>query len=96
MLGSSYADGAVVLSIHVVTNLFICLGVAQSLWIVNERKGLFILYKSLTGLLVCGFSNLILIPLYGIKGAAIAAVLSQLSASMLFNLVFAKNIFNAN
>ncbi|HAV7859040.1 TPA: flippase [Salmonella enterica] len=93
MLGSSYADGAVVLSIHVVTNLFICLGVAQSLWIVNERKGLFILYKSLTGLLVCGFSNLILIPLYGIKGAAIAAVLSQLSASMLFNFVFAKKIF---
>ncbi|EAU2706048.1 hypothetical protein D7D07_26205 [Salmonella enterica] len=75
------------------TNLFICLGIAQSLWIVNERKGLFILYKSLTGLLVCGFSNLILIPLYGIKGAAIAAVLSQLSASMLFNLVFAKKIF---
>jgi O-antigen/teichoic acid export membrane protein len=93
MLGTNYTDGVVVLAIHVVTNLFICLGVAQSLWIVNERKGTFILYKSLTGLVVCGIANMILIPLYGIKGAAISAVLSQFAASVLFNLLFAKNIF---
>lgn len=93
MLGASYTDGVGVLTIHVVTNLFIGLGVAQSLWIVNERKGTFILYKSLTGLFVCGIANLILIPLYGIKGAAFAAVLSQISAAMFFNLIFAKKIF---
>lgn len=93
MLGHSYIDGSQILSIHVATNLFICLGVAQSLWIVNERKGSFMLYKSLTGLIVCGVANFILIPYYGIKGAAISAVLSQIAASMLFNLFFARKIF---
>lgn len=93
MLGTNYTNGIGVLAIHVVTNLFICLGVAQSLWIVNERKGTFTLYKSLTGLVVCGIANFTLIPYYGIKGAAISAVMSQFSASILFNLFFAKRIF---
>ncbi|HCC7832268.1 TPA: polysaccharide biosynthesis C-terminal domain-containing protein, partial [Escherichia coli] len=93
MLGANYKDGVGVLSIHVITNLFICLGISQSLWIVNERKGTFILYKSITGLVVSVIANIILIPLYGIKGAAIASVLSQITASTIFNLCFAKKIF---
>ncbi|HFI7967927.1 TPA: flippase [Escherichia coli] len=93
MLGPNYKDGVGVLSIHVITNLFICLGISQSLWIVNERKGTFILYKSITGLVVSVIANIILIPLYGIKGAAIASVLSQITASTIFNLCFAKKIF---
>ncbi|ENM5424254.1 polysaccharide biosynthesis C-terminal domain-containing protein [Escherichia coli] len=93
MLGANYKDGVGVLSIHVITNLFICLGISQRLWIVNERKGTFILYKSITGLVVSVIANIILIPLYGIKGAAIASVLSQITASTIFNLCFAKKIF---
>lgn len=93
MLGAKYSSGTPVLAVHVITNLFICLGVAQSLWIVNERKGSLVLYKSLTGLIVCFISNFILIPIYGIEGAAISAVMSQLSACILFNAIFCREIF---
>ncbi|EFS4980892.1 flippase, partial [Salmonella enterica] len=93
MLGAKYSSGTPVLAVHVITNLFICLGVAQSLWIVNERKGSLVLYKSLTGLIVCFISNFILIPIYGIEGAAISAVISQLSACILFNAIFCREIF---
>jgi PST family polysaccharide transporter len=93
MLGDKYSSGTLVLAVHVITNLFICLGVAQSLWIVNERKGSIVLYKSLTGLIVCFISNFILIPVYGIEGAAISAVISQLSACILFNAIFCREIF---
>ncbi|EHK0741242.1 flippase [Salmonella enterica] len=93
MLGDKYSSGTSVLAVHVVTNLFICLGVAQSLWIVNERKGTLVPYKSLTGLIICFISNYILIPIYGIKGAAISAVISQLSACILFNAIFCREIF---
>lgn len=93
MLGAKYSSGTQVLAVHVITNLFICLGVAQSLWIVNERKGALVLYKSLTGLIVCFISNFVFIPIYGIEGAAISAVISQLSACVLFNAIFCREIF---
>ncbi|MCZ0305635.1 flippase [Escherichia coli] len=92
MLGDKYLNGVGVLAIHVITNLFICLGVAQSLWIVNERKGYLVIYKSLTGLVVCFACNYLLIPVYGIKGAAISAVIAQFSACILFNAVFCREI----
>ncbi|EEM2504316.1 TPA: flippase [Salmonella enterica] len=92
VLGAEYSSGTSVLAVHVITNLFICLGVAQNLWIVNEKKGLLILYKSITGLIVCFISNFILIPIYGIEGAAISAVISQLSACILSNALFCRKI----
>lgn len=92
LFGSEYANGAPVLAILVFTNLFINMGVAQSLWILNEGKSKLSLYKTIVGAMVCLIGNLILIPQLGITGAAIIAVLAQLSSTILVNFIFAKKI----
>ncbi|MDH2378024.1 flippase [Providencia rettgeri] len=94
LFGEIYIAGASVLSIIVFTNLFINMGVAQSLWIVNERKSKLSLYKTLMGAVVCVTANIILIPYYGIVGAAISAVLAQAVSAILSNLVLSRKIFS--
>ncbi|EFB9716084.1 hypothetical protein FAD65_22475, partial [Escherichia coli] len=78
--------------ILIFTNLFMYLGVAQSLWIVNERKGKISLFKTILGALVCIIANTILIPKYGIAGAAVSAVLAQLTSAIMANIIVAPKI----
>ena len=92
LYGPQYQTGAVVLSILIFTNLFIYQGVAQSLWIINERKGKLSLLKTILGAIVCIVANLILIPKYGIIGAAISAVLAQFTSAIMANIVMAPRI----
>lgn len=93
LFGESYILGGEVLSIVIFSNIFINLGIAQSLWILNEGRAKISLYQTLIGLIVCIISNLILIPLYGINGAAFSAVLAQLCSSILSNILFSREIF---
>ncbi|MEZ8772796.1 MULTISPECIES: flippase [Vibrio] len=93
LFGIEYSTGGSVLQVIIFTNLFINLGVAQSLWILTERKAKLNLYKTFLGLVVCIIANLILIPKLGIQGAAISALLAQLSATVLSNFLFCRNIF---
>ncbi|HAS8420418.1 TPA: flippase [Vibrio vulnificus] len=92
-LGHEYIDGIDALSIHVLSNLFMGLGVAQNLWILNEKKGKISLYRSLFGLMVCVVLNYSLIPVWGIQGAAITAVLTQFMSSILINAILAPKVF---
>ncbi|WP_429070820.1 flippase [Aeromonas veronii] len=93
LFGSEYASGSLVLTIVVFTNLFINMGVAQSLWILNEGKSKISLYKTIVGAVVCLIGNLILIPQLGIIGAAISAVLAQLSSTILTNVFLCRDVF---
>nr|WP_276614098.1 flippase [Pectobacterium aquaticum] len=92
LFGDVYIGGAAVLSIIVFTNLFINMGVAQSLWIVNEGKSKISLYKTIMGAITCIISNVVLIPLYGITGAAVSAVLSQMISTTLSNVFLSRRI----
>ena len=92
LFGSVYISGAIVLAIIVFTNLFINMGIAQSLWIVNERKSKLSLYKTIMGAIVCVISNIILVPNYGILGAAISAVLAQMVSAVLSNILLSHKI----
>ncbi|MEL4300471.1 flippase [Shewanella xiamenensis] len=93
LFGSEYTNGSSVLAILVFTNLFINMGVAQSLWILNDGKSKLSLYKTIVGAIVCLTVNLILIPQLGIMGAAISAVLAQLSSTMLTNIFLCRDVF---
>lgn len=93
LFGSEYANGAPVLAMAVFTNLFINMGVAQSMWILNEGKSKLSLYKTIAGAVVCLIANFILIPHFGIMGAAISAVLAQFSSTILVNIVLSRNVF---
>jgi O-antigen/teichoic acid export membrane protein len=77
LYGKTFARSASVLSIHVLSNIFIYLGVAQSLWIVNERKGRLGLYKSLSGAVVSVVGNWLVIPRFGIVGCAVVYVVAN-------------------
>jgi PST family polysaccharide transporter len=69
------------------------MGVAQGLWMLNERKPLISLANTLTGAVVCVVGNYLLIPHFGIAGVATVAVLAQLSSAVLTNLIFSRRIF---
>lgn len=93
LLGPEYRASAQVLSIYVFTNIFIGLGVAQGLWLLNEGKTLTSLLNTMLGAATCIIGNYFLIPAMGLTGAAITAVLAQMVAATLSNLLLAPKIF---
>jgi polysaccharide transporter, PST family len=93
LLGPAYRESAPVLALHVVTNVFIFLGVAQGQWVLNERRPGVSLAKTLIGAAANVGANLILIPRHGALGAAMAAVLAQGVAAVLSNSILAPKIF---
>lgn len=93
LYGEAYQKASTVLSIHVFTNVFISLGIAQSLWILNERKSKISLYRTIIGAIFCITANYFVIPSYGIVGASVVAVLSQFVASFMSNVLLAPMIF---
>lgn len=91
--GSAYQEAIPVLNIYILTIIPIFLGVAQNIWIVNERKANMLLLQTAVGAAASITLNFIFIPLWGLEGAAIAAVLSQFISAVLINLVIAKKLF---
>lgn len=92
LYGAAYQEGANVLSIYVLTNLFINMGMAQGLWMLNERKPIVSLVNTMTGAVVCVVGNYFAIQYFGIAGAAAVAVVAQVSSTMLTNIIFSKRI----
>jgi O-antigen/teichoic acid export membrane protein len=87
LLGPSYTAAIPVLRTHAVTNIFVFLGVAQSIAIVNDRKPQVALIKTLSGVIASVSANLVLIPMWGALGAAIAAIFSYLCSAVLANAI---------
>jgi PST family polysaccharide transporter len=93
LFGNAYSDGVKLLQILAINNLFINLGLAQSIWIVNEGKGKLALYKTIVGAIFCIISNLLLIPQFGMIGAALSSVFSQIISTVLINIILERKIF---
>jgi PST family polysaccharide transporter len=92
LFGPAFESGAHVLSIYVFTNVLINVGVAQGLWVVNEKRSNVLLLKTLVGAVVAFLCNLILIPRLGLSGVAISALLAQLTAVILTNVFLSRRI----
>ena len=93
LFGPQYHQGSMVLSIYVFTNLFINMGVAQGLWLLNERRAIISLAKTVVGAVIAIVGNWLLIPHFGITGVAVVAVAAQLTSAVFMNLLFSKRIF---
>lgn len=91
--GPSFAASVDVLRIHVFGNVFIALGVAQSLWIANEGRGRLLLAQTLAGAAVAVIGNRMAIPYWGATGAAGVAVAAQLASCLVVNAVLAPRLF---
>ena len=90
LFGESYSQAIDVLTIHIWAGLFVTLGVASSLWLINENLQKLSFYRSVAGAVVNIVLNFILIPEYGIRGAALTTLFSQFVATFLFDLLYKK------
>ncbi|MEP7300812.1 MAG: flippase [Caldimonas sp.] len=89
LLGAAYADAVVALQWHAFTNVFVFLGVAQSVTIVSDRTSRIALARTLLGAVVSLGLNVLLTPRWGAVGAAWAALAAYMSAAVLSNAVLA-------
>ena len=88
LYGQQYLGAAAILSIHIWCALFVCLGSASDIWLMTENLQRYILYRAIFAGTSNILLNLALIPLYGVKGAALAAAISY--GMSVFCLVFFK------
>ncbi|MCD2449761.1 flippase [Methylicorpusculum oleiharenae] len=85
LFGQAYAQAGTVLAIHIWTGVFVFFGVTSSKWFLIENMQTSAFYRTTLGLIVNIAANFLLIPLYGGKGAAIASLISQVTAAYLFD-----------
>ncbi|WP_319558028.1 flippase [Thiomicrorhabdus sp.] len=83
LYGAAYQEAATVLVIHIWVGVFIALGMAASKWFVAENLQKLFLVRTVTGLLINFILNLLLIPIYGIMGAAVATLISVIFANVI-------------
>jgi PST family polysaccharide transporter len=93
LYGVEYISAASVLNIHVISNIFIYQTLAQGLWNINEKRGIITTYQTLLGAFTSLAANYYLIPIFGLNGAALSALISYAVSGVLSNLYFAPNIF---
>jgi len=87
LFGIQYQEAAGVLRIYVWAGVFVFLGVASSQYLIAENYTKISFLNSLTGAIVNVILNITLIPKFGIKGAAIATVISYFVSVFLIILI---------
>jgi PST family polysaccharide transporter len=93
LFGEEYLTAASVLSIHIFTLIPVCIGVTQSLWLINENKSYLALYQSMAGAISSLGLNVFLISKYGIEGGAFATIISQIIQAFVVNAFIAPALF---
>jgi PST family polysaccharide transporter len=87
LYGKAYIESGIVLSIHIWGSIFVFLGVASGRWMLAENRQVLSFQRSLLGMVINVVLNLLLIPIYGVVGAAVATVVAQFSVGMLFDAI---------
>lgn len=83
LYGTAYAPAAYILQISVWHVMFGYYGMARNVWILAEEKQEFLMGINLIGAAVNVVGNLLLIPVWGGCGAALASVVTQFCANFL-------------
>ncbi len=90
LYGQAFLPAAGVLSIHIWAGVFVFLGCANGRWIIAENVQQIATIRSFAGVMVNIALNILLIPKYGINGAAIATFFSVFVASHISFLFISK------
>lgn len=77
LFGIQYQDAAGALRIYIWAGIFVFFGVVSTQYLIAENYTKILFFRTFVGMMVNVILNIILIPKYGINGAAIATVLSQ-------------------
>jgi O-antigen/teichoic acid export membrane protein len=83
LYGARYADAAPMLAVHVWAGPFVFMGALLSKWLIAENLLKFSFVRHGVGAVVNVVANLLLIPVLGGLGAAIATLISYATASYL-------------
>ncbi len=81
--GATFEESGVVFQVHIWTCVFVYLGLTSSAWVFSENLQIVKLTRSILGAVVNVVLNYFWIPRYGIIGAAVATLVSQIVASYL-------------
>ncbi|MDK9606487.1 flippase [Lelliottia wanjuensis] len=84
--GVRYLESSIVLKLHIWAGIFLCMGITSGSWLVAEKKLRLNLYRNLSGLALNFVLNILLIPIYGTVGAAIATIFGLAMAFFIFDL----------
>ena len=76
LYGTDFQEAADVLRIYIWAGVFVSLGVASSKWLVTENLQRYLFYRTALGAVLNISCNLWLIPIYGIRGAGFATLIS--------------------
>ncbi len=88
LFGQEYAGSADILRIHLWTGIFVFLGVASSGWLVVENLQKHAFFRTFLGMMINIVLNYSLIPFWGSRGAAMAALMANFVAAFLYDLLF--------
>ncbi|NES07900.1 MAG: oligosaccharide flippase family protein, partial [Okeania sp. SIO2F4] len=88
--GENYAPGGSIFAVHVWSGLFVSLGVARSPCLIAEGLTKFSAAATATGAVVNIILNYFLIIKYGMMGAAISTIISQIIASYACHSIYPK------
>lgn len=91
LLGMEYSQSVKVFSLMMLAYPFASIGVLYSKFLVVEGRESQNLIRSIFAFLVNFLVNLMLIPVFGIYGAIIATILSQMTSSLAFDIFNNKN-----
>ena len=94
LYGSIYQEAAAILKIYIWAFVFVSVGVVSSKYLVAENLGIYALYRAVVGAIINITLNWYLIPVYGIKGAAFATLITQIFVAYLFLLCFRSTRYN--
>jgi len=76
LFGSEFASASPVLTIYIWAGVAVFLNVASSQYLINENLAKLTFYRSTIGMVINVILNLVLIPIYGIVGSAVATLIS--------------------
>lgn len=85
LYGEAYSESAQILKIHIWCGLFVSLGISSGSWIMAEKMIKLNLYRALFGAVTNFLLNLMIIPRYGVIGAAYATLFSLMVAYLFFD-----------
>lgn len=90
LYGNTYLSANICLKIAVWYTAFSYLGSAKNLWLICEGKNKYVFIFSAMGAFTNLILNFIMIPMWGINGAAVATLATQILSNFLYPVLFLK------
>jgi len=88
LFGEEYLGAVAVFRIYIWSAIFVFLLVATAQYLIAENKTIFAFVRNAVGMIINVMLNMVLIPTYGIKGAAVATLIAYLFSAYISNCLY--------